>query len=215
MNKTRLIFVRHGESEANLAGVFVGHQNSPLTEKGHAQAEMTAEFLKDEKIDVFYASDLIRAADTGRHIAARHGAEIILNEHMREICGGEWENKKFADLPSLYPEEYGLWLSDIGKAAPHGGESVRALYERITAEAAKIARENMGKTVLIATHATPIRALTCLWRQTAPEDMRLIPWPHNASVSTADYYEDGRIELVSADVFDFMGEDATALPKNV
>lgn len=215
MNKTKLIFVRHGESEANLSGMFVGQKNSPLTERGHMQAEMTAEFLKNEKIDFFYASDLIRAYDTGLHIAKMHKAEVIPNKNMREICGGDWEEKNFSDLPALYPKEYSVWLSDIGKASPPNGESVLSLYNRITAEAKRIAQAHLGKTVLIATHATPIRALTCLWKDVAPEDMRLIPWPHNASVSIADYYEDGSIRLIASDICNFMGENATSLPKTV
>ena len=43
---TRMIFVRHGESEANLRHAFAGWTNARLTEKGHAQAEVTGDFLK-------------------------------------------------------------------------------------------------------------------------------------------------------------------------
>ena len=42
---TRLIFVRHGESEANLARTFAGHTNARLTEKGHTQAALTADYI--------------------------------------------------------------------------------------------------------------------------------------------------------------------------
>ncbi len=215
MNKTRMIFVRHGESEANLNGIFVGHIDSPLSEKGRAQAEMTAEYLKNEKIDVFYASDLKRAFETGSIIAKKHNKKVIPDENMREIYAGEWEGKKFSELPSLYKETYGLWLSDIGRARPDGGESVLEVYERITSEEKKLARENVGKTVLVATHATPIRAVTCLLRSVDPRDMKSVPWVHNASVTAADFYEDGRIDPLVYDKFDFMGECATALPKNV
>ncbi len=215
MNKTRMIFVRHGQSMGNLDGIYVGHTDSPLSEKGHLQAELTAEFLKDEKIDVFYSSDLIRAYETAVHIAKRHGKTPVPLKKMREIFGGEWENTLFSALEKKYPLEYGLWLSDIGKAKPVGGESVKELYERVNSAALEIAKKNMGKTVLTATHATPIRALMCRWRNISEEDMRLIPWVRNASVSAADYYEDGHIEEVYADVADFMGTEATRLPDNV
>ena len=186
MNKTKMIFVRHGQSEANLAGIFIGHINSPLTELGHRQAELTAEFLKDEHIDVFYGSDLIRAYETGRHIAKRHNKGVIPDKNLREIFAGDWEGKKFSEL-----------------------------YERITGEVKKIARENMGKTVLIATHATPIRCLVCLFKGIDPANMKEVPWVHNASVTEADFYEDGSVAPIIIDKFDFMGEMATALPKNV
>lgn len=215
MNKARLIFIRHGESEANLAGVFVGHINSPLSEKGHRQAELAAEYLAKEKIDAVYASDLSRATQTAEHIAARHNLKVIPDENMREIYAGKWEGEHFCELSDLFPEEYGKWLSDIGSSHPDGGESVAELFERITDEAKKIASHHMGETVVIATHATPIRVLTCHWRGLSIRDMHSVPWVHNASLSSADYYEDGTICPVFSDVYDFMGEAATALPKNV
>ena len=88
--------------------------------------------------------------------------EVISDRNLREIYAGEWEGKKFSELPGLYEKTYGVWLSDIGRSHPDGGESVSELYERIIGEVRKIARENMGKTVLIATHATPIRCIACL-----------------------------------------------------
>ena len=134
MNKTKMIFVRHGQSEANLAGIFIGHINSPLTELGHRQAELTAEFLKDEHIDAFYGSDLIRAYETGLCIAKRHNKGVIPDKNLREIFAGDWEGKKFSELSGLYEKTYGVWLSDIGHAHPDAGESVSVLYERITGE---------------------------------------------------------------------------------
>lgn len=215
MNKAKIIFVRHGQSEANLSGIFVGHINSPLSEEGHLQAEMTAEFLKDEKIDVFYASDLSRAFETGRTIAKRHNKEVLPDESLREIFAGRWGGKKYCELQKMFPESYGTWLTDIGRAHPDGGESVAELYARITGEVKKIAAENMGRTVLIATHATPIRAVTCLLRGIDPVDMKEVPWVHNASVTSADFYEDGRTVPLIFDKFDFMGKSATAFPDNV
>lgn len=215
MNKTEMLFVRHGESAANLNGVYVGHIDSPLSDKGRVQAKMTAEFLKDKKIDAFYASDLSRAFETACIIAEKHKKDVIPDKNLREIYAGEWEGKKFSDLPALYEKTYGIWLSDIGRAHPDGGESVDELYKRVTGETVRIARKNMGKTVLIATHATPIRVLTCFFKGIDLHAMKNVPWVHNASVTAADFYEDGRIELVFFDKFDFMGKSATALPKNV
>lgn len=73
----------------------------------------------------------------------------------------------------------------------------------------------MGKTVLIATHATPIRCIVCLLKGIDPVNMKDVPWVHNASVTEADFYEDGSVAPIIIDKFDFMGEMATALPKNV
>ena len=72
---TTLIFVRHGESLANLQNLFAGHYDIPLTELGHTQAERTAQYLDRYHIDHIYASDLQRAYQTAEHTAARQGSE--------------------------------------------------------------------------------------------------------------------------------------------
>ncbi len=215
MEKTRMIFVRHGESEGNKVRAFLGHSDAPLSEKGHLQAEKTAEYLKNEKIDVFYASDLKRAYQTGCHIAGRHGSAPIPDEKLREVFAGEWEWRKFDDLMVEYPESFGIWRENVGCAQPDGGEAVSHLYERIINRVWEIAKENMGKTVLIASHATPIRALKTYWEGLSAKDMKLFPWASNASVSICDYFQDGHVEEVCYSRDDFMGDLSTALPKNV
>lgn len=68
---TKLIFVRHGESDGNHLLRFIGQGDLPLTEKGRKQADLAAEYLKDEAIDAFFASDLSRAFETACRIAHR------------------------------------------------------------------------------------------------------------------------------------------------
>ena len=215
MEKTRMIFVRHGESEGNKVHAFLGHSDANLSEKGHLQAEKTAEYLKNEKIDAFYSSDLRRAYQTGCHIAGRHGCAPIADEKLREVFAGEWEWKKFEDLLIEYPVSFGIWKENVGEAHPDGGEAVSHLYDRIIKRVWEIARENFGKTVLITSHATPIRALRAYWEGLGAKDMKLFPWASNASVSVCDYFSDGHVEMVSYSDDSFMGDIATALPKSV
>jgi len=87
----KLYLIRHGESEANLRGIFASHLAYPLTPKGHEQAEQTALYLKNERIDRIYSSDLPRAYETAVHIAAYHGKEILPHPGLREIYAGDWE----------------------------------------------------------------------------------------------------------------------------
>ena len=215
MNKTRMMFVRHGESEGNKVHAFLGHSDAPLSDKGHEQAERTAEYLKNEKIDVFYSSDLKRAYQTGCHIAEKHGMTPIPDENLREIFAGKWEWGKFTDLWEKFPVTFKKWCEDIGNSHPDGGEEVSHLYDRVIAEVWKIAKENMGKTVLITSHATPIRALRTYWEGLPCGDMKEFPWASNASVSVCDYFEDGHVEMISYSEDSFMGELSTHLPGNV
>ena len=211
---TTLILVRHGQSMANLEEVYAGHSDFDLSPKGHKQAETTAGYIiNNYKIDKIYSSDLTRAYNTAKKVADSLDLDIITDENLREIYAGKWESTPFNVLVEKYHEEYSVWLNDIGNSACTDGESVKHLSERILAALTKIARENDGKTVLVAFHATPIRAMQCLWQGKTLDEMKDIPWVSNASVSVAEY-KNSEFKLLS------VGEDAhlsgikTELPAN-
>ncbi len=211
---TRMIFVRHGESTGNQTHSFYGHFDGGLTERGRAQARAAAKFLKDYKIDIAYGSDLSRAFETGTIIAKPHGLEVIPDKELREIYAGEWENLLFAEIGEKYPEEFGIWKTDVWNARPVGGEKVSELAARVRREVWKLARENDGKTVLIATHATPVRVLVCEWLGMADEKMCEIDWVKNASVSIVDYdTENNTVKPVVIGEAEFLGDLATQFVK--
>ena len=181
---TRILLVRHGESTANQEAVFAGGYDIPLTELGHTQAACTAEFLaKHYAVDVIYSSDLCRAYQTAEHCAQRFGLPVCLEKGLREIQGGAWEARPFASLGDTHPEEYGLMMRDFGNSYCPGGESVAELALRVSQTLSRIAKENQGKTILVTTHGTPIRAMQ--WAATNKDlsAMQAIPWVSNASVT--------------------------------
>ena len=104
--KTTIYFIRHGESQANKRDAFIGHTDLDLTELGHQQAQMAAEYLKDISADVIYASDLKRAYNTAMHTADAKGMEIIPNKNLREIFAGKWEDKTFNELEKSFNDSY-------------------------------------------------------------------------------------------------------------
>ena len=156
---TKLILIRHGLSETNEKKILAGHLDTPLAEKGIHQAEITAQYVCEKyKVDAIYSSDLKRAKMTAEKIADITKKDIVISENLRELFAGEWEGKKSKDLPILYPEQYYLWINDIGKSHCEGGETIQQLYDRINNEIDKIISENQSKTVVIVSHATAIRA---------------------------------------------------------
>ncbi len=213
--KTRFYFVRHGESMGNLEEKFNGHINFDLTEKGHAQAECTAQFLDTYPIDVIYSSDLNRAYQTAEHTAKRKSLPIIKSEALREINGGAYEGMEYKSIIDHYPQEFHIWLNDIGNAACPGGESVAALQARVHNEIMRILHENRGKHILITTHATPIRVMTCLWNGIPLSEMRKTNWVNNASVTIVDYDENDNSEVIAYNLADHIGELNTFLPEDV
>lgn len=212
---TKLLIIRHGQSQANLDGIFVGHVNSPLSDLGKQQAELTANYIvSNYHVDAVYASDLDRAFYTGKRVADLLGLPITADARLREIYAGDWERVRFDDLASNYGEPYQLWLKDIGRAACTNGESVAQLQERFVNAVRRIARENDGKTVVIASHATPIRTFMTYCAGCDITQMKDIPWVSNASVTIAEY-ENNTFRIVTPGYDKHLGDLRTALPKNV
>ena len=203
--------VRHGQSQANERDVFLGHTDLDLTQKGRDQALVTAEYLSKIPVDCIYSSDLKRAYHTAQTTAERLGMPIVKEENLREIFCGEWENQPFEKLEVEYKESYGTWLQNIDEAYPEQGESVLQLKERVIAVLEKIAKENLGKTVFLFSHATPIRCFAAYCKGVCVKDLS---WVSNASVSYFEY-ENGSFSLVEYGKDDFLGVAVTSLPQNV
>lgn len=188
--KTTLLLVRHGQSLGNLREEFLGHTDLGLSPLGERQAETLVPRLADVAIDVVYASDLCRATDTVLPVARAHGLPVHPDARLREIYAGVWERMRFDDIAAIYPEERKLWKENIGLACPTGGERVADLLLRVRTALDELAARHPGKTLLIGTHATPIRAITAQLRGYPPERMVEVPWAPNASITTV-VYEDG------------------------
>ena len=212
---TTIYFIRHGESVSNLITQFAGSLDMPLTEKGKQQALITATFLQDVPFTVVYASDLCRAYDTGLAVAQSHNIPIHSAQQLREIFAGDWEGKSYDQLEQEYVDSYGVWRTKIGLSQCPNGESVAQLQTRINACVQDIVARHPGETICIATHATPIRVMECIWTDTPLTDMHTIPWVSNASVTIAEYDNTGKGFLVHRDLHDHLGELHTVLAKNV
>lgn len=212
---TKLILVRHGESEANCQKRFAGHFNAKLQDRGLEQAKITAQYIVNHyQVDAVYASDLIRAYETGKCVSDLLELPIIADRNLREIHAGEWEGIFFDDLEKLYAEDFGRWQRDIGNSRCTGGESVKQLGERIMGVLTRIAQENPDRTVVIATHATPIRVMQCLISRQSLDEMKDIPWVSNASL-TEILYENGTWSLGRVGLDEYLTEYRTTLAPNV
>lgn len=188
---TRLLLVRHGESTANLNNVFAGHYDPQLTELGHRQAECTGRFvLGNYKVSAIYSSDLHRAFDTAQHFADIAGLAVIPEPRLREIYAGEWEEMSFSEVEQTYAEDWNRWRVDPANAVCTGGESVRQLADRVFAAVQEIAKNHEKQTVLVATHATPIKV--AMWKilGSEPETIKNLSWVSNASVTELIWEED-------------------------
>ncbi len=212
---TTLIYVRHGQSEANLARVFAGHTDVSLTELGQRQAENTAKFLKDYPISAIYSSDLKRSMQTAAPTARDTGLCVISRRELREVYAGEWEGRAYQDLMEEYAESYRTWREDCGNAHPEGGESVKALAKRIYQETDRIVNAHCGECVAVFSHATPIRTLAARWTGLTVEELSKLTFVPNASVSVIEIEDDDTIHIKLLGYDGHQGELSTAFAKGV
>jgi len=212
---TTILLVRHGESEANRLGFFAGQTDVALLEKGIEQAQAAGTYIaQNYKIDKVYASDLKRAHKTGEEIARLVDAPLIADKRLREINAGLWQGNKFDDLLIRYRESYTCWLNDIGNCQCDGGESIKQLSQRVSEALTEIAEANIGKTVVVATHATPIRAMQCVLKGLPLKEMKHIPWVSNASITVLTY-ENTIWQFAKEGEDSFLSELKTSFPPNV
>jgi probable phosphoglycerate mutase len=193
----RFVIVRHGYSVTNKVKMFAGHLDAELDEIGVSQAQYLKNYIcSNYHIDAIYSSDLKRAVDTVRPIADELGLEIKTEAGIRELDVGEWKGLLTTEVAERFPESYAVFLKDVGNAHPEGGESYSELAERTDEAFKRIAAENEGRTVLVATHGGVIRVLRCLWDGYCVTHAQVLPHVANASVSVAEY-DNGRFRFVS------------------
>lgn len=194
---TKIIIIRHGESLGNLHQIMLGHTDIDLAPRGYLQAEAAAEYLKNEQIDVVYSSDLVRARHTAEPHAKLRSLDVITSRNLRECYVGDWENVALDEIVEKWPDLFFEgWRKNFGTFRIPGGESVQEAASRFEAEVIRIARGNVGKTVLIAAHAAVIRGFWGKITKTPPEKLATsYLYPTNASCSFVWYNGDELVPL--------------------
>ena len=176
----RIVVVRHGETEWNLAGRIQGHTDSPLTAAGRAQADAIGERLARESFDRLVSSDLGRAWQTALAIARRTGHEVEADPRLRERRFGAGEGLTYAEFDALYPHASARVRETDPDFAIPGGESRRELHERIGAAFESLAREAAGGRIAVVCHGGVLASLYRHVHGIALAEPCLIPIP-NAS----------------------------------
>ncbi len=128
-----LLLLRHGQIRANVKGHWHGSTDSPLTWRGRQQVRRTARHLARSQapIRAIYSSPLQRCVATAEVIAKQLGIGFDVCAALREYAIGEWEDLPFRELATRY--DFVNVAAADPDFAPPGGESLRAVAERIVA----------------------------------------------------------------------------------
>jgi probable phosphoglycerate mutase len=146
-----LLIVRHGETTWNREGRIQGHRDSPLTERGLAQAKAAAARLARDRIDALYSSDLGRAWQTAREVEAATGIPVRIDAGLRERAFGVLEGMTWDEIGRAHPEHAPLVTRVPSHPVP-GGESLVEFRERVLAAFHRIAREVGAGSIAVVTH---------------------------------------------------------------
>jgi 2,3-bisphosphoglycerate-dependent phosphoglycerate mutase len=152
MESTRILLVRHGETDWNASGRIQGHSDTPLNAAGRLQARRAAQRLAREPIRALYSSDLARAFETAAIIGAPLGLTVVASPQLRERRYGEWEGLTSAEIQAHYPEQFAIWRARSTDFAPPQGETRNEILTRALAELQTIARRHVREMVVVVSH---------------------------------------------------------------
>ena len=174
-----LVLVRHGESTANLANVFTGWLDVPLSPKGEKEAHTVAEKLRGYPFDAAYCSDLIRAERTLDIIVARPAWATIPVHHaaaLRERMYGDLQGLNKAETALKYGQsQVDIWRRSYA-VAPPGGESLQQTQARAVKffEAEIAPKLCTGQNILVVSHGNTLRGLRMYLEHLTPKQVEAL-----------------------------------------
>jgi ribonuclease H / adenosylcobalamin/alpha-ribazole phosphatase len=187
---TRLLLLRHGQTELSVQRRYSGRGNPALTELGRRQAEAAAHYLAQRGgIAAVISSPLQRAHDTAAAAAQALGLEVTADDDLIETDFGAWEGLTFAEAADRDPELHRRWLRDTS-IEPPDGESFDHVMARVCRARERIIERYQGATVLVVSHVTPIKTLLRLALDAGPGILYRLHLDL-ASLSIAEFYSDG------------------------
>jgi alpha-ribazole phosphatase len=152
---TRLILIRHGETDWNAAKRYLGHADINLNKKGKQQAKTLCEVLDKKEICKVYSSDLKRAANFSKIIFKDFNIEKLIE--LREINFGIFEGQTYSEIMKKHSKIYKKWVKHPFKAFVPKAEKLIDFNKRVLSVFKKILSDNKNKTVAVVTHSGPIR----------------------------------------------------------
>jgi broad specificity phosphatase PhoE len=194
---TRLVLLRHGQTQLSVHRRYSGRGNPPLTDTGLRQAAAAADRLAGPaglgEIAAVLTSPLGRARQTADAVAKATGVPVTELDDLTETDFGEWEGLSFQEASERDPELHRRWLTDPSVTTP-GGESFDQVLARVREARDRIVTEHGGSTVVVVSHVTPIKTLLRIGLDAGPSLLFRLHLDL-ASLSVVEFYPDGNASV--------------------
>lgn len=158
--KTKIILIRHGQSEGNAQGIIQGDNfDTPLSDLGKKQAETLAKNLVNFRFDKIFTSTYLRAIQTAERIRNCHPSVPYEElKGLRERLRGAVEGVSQEEFRRRYPEVVEKWNAEID-VRPENGENFEDVHQRVIPIIENHVSNNPGATFLYVIHGNVIRVI--------------------------------------------------------
>jgi len=156
---TRILLVRHGQTESNATGYYMGWSNEDLNSTGISQAQKLSTRIAPLPVASVYTSPLQRACTTAQLLAQPHGLEPKVVDDLIEIKLGDWQGLHMDEIRQGWPEMWREWRADPSETVLPDGESFKQVAERALRAFQKIVADERDRQTLVVTHEIIIKIL--------------------------------------------------------
>lgn len=160
-HQTLVYLVRHGQTTYNIERRFQGQLDVPLSEEGEKQARAVADWLALQPVSfsALYSSDLLRALETARTIAARIGLIPQQERALREIHVGEWQGLVSDEIEARFPGQLSGWHDQAPGFRVPGGETTAELQRRMLDWYRQAIAVHRGRAIIVVSHGMALGSL--------------------------------------------------------
>ena len=190
------MLARHGETVFNVQGRWQGQSDSPLTERGLAQARELGRALSTDTIAAVYSSDLGRAMQTAREVAAPHGLVVRPEVRLREIETGGFTGKGAAEIDAEYPGQRAQWAATPAVMRLPGGETLMEAQARALAFFAETMPRHIDQTIVVISHGGIGQSILVNAMGRTVDDLWLKERVDNCQISRLNWTPAGGLQLV-------------------
>ncbi len=156
---TKIILVRHGETEWNKLGKYQGQSDIALSEKGRLQARALAKDFPAASVQAVYSSDLERAKETASIVGRSFSCKVQVDPRLREFNFGDWEGLSYTEIVAKWPTAMKNFFQHPDILEVPNGETFQQAQSRAMEALREIVAQHAGDTVLVAAHGAVNRTI--------------------------------------------------------